>query len=639
MSASSSSRADRLTTALLALATVTGSCLFLAGLVVEPRVASADATRPSDGFDPDALDGSTWSVPLDGEDTFSSSEPAKGMGGGMGMSSMGGGGGGGGAAGGGTSGGSTSGGSTGGGSSGQPTSGGNFTGGGGMASSGSSGAMSGPTTGAMSGGATSTGGAAAGKNGKATASGSTAGGGKSSATSSKASKARISWMVAQQKARMDAALEGIYHAEIDALNDGALKTLRRAACAAGAGPTAPTAVTPGAPAPAPVPAPVPAPEPAPATPPVPEKPPTLADGSPLPKGADELQALAEKSEKAEKFDDAILAAHALVKIRGSANDWTYVGYLEEVYGSFDEATVAYDKALAIQPTHVGAKSGKLFVAVDTGQATGCIEGLTKDANIPKNEVLWLLATVQLNAAAKLAEPARAALEEAIGAAGQDLAKIRAAIELGIEAKVRGPLLAALDICLRSAPDDARFRGLRLVLKVEEGPPVVALKDLESEAKLAPTDIEPLLFQAYLQIKDEKHEKALSILKMATAMAPKHGRCALLEAHTLDRKGSKETLAGYAIAAELDPKVAEPWIASALIVHNKADYEDAEGKLNAAIRAEPRNPEPLYYLAIIQGDRQGLLGKAQDTLEIYRRLGGEEEAALEWLESLEAAENN
>ena len=282
---------------------------------------------------------------------------------------------------------------------------------------------------------------------------------------------------------------------------------------------------------------------------------------------------------------------------------------------------------------------RIFVSVAEGKSAACAEGMAKDPNAPKAEFLWQLATSYVANAAKQAEPARAALEQAVTTAAQDVPKLRAAIELGIEMKIRGPLVSALDICLRSAPDDPKFHGLRLVLAVEEGPLAAALATLDDAEKLAPTDVEPMIFEAYLELKDEKNDKALAILKAAIKIAPTNGRCALLEAHTLDRKGSKETLMAYAHAAELDPKTAEPWIAAALIVQNKSDYEDAESKLDAAIKAEPRNTEPLYYKAIIQGDRLGFLGKAEDTLKLYQHLGGDDENALAWLQSLLDAENN
>ncbi len=137
------------------------------------------------------------------------------------------------------------------------------------------------------------------------------------------------------------------------------------------------------------------------------------------------------------------------------------------------------------------------------------------------------------------------------------------------------------------------------------------------------------------MRSAKNEKAVALLTKASAMEPTNARFALALAHALDRKGSPDALAAYAHAAELDPKVAEPWIASALIVHATGEAEDAETRLLAAIEAEPRNPEPLYYLAIVQGDRLGFLGKALDALRKYARLGGTEPAALAWLQTLES----
>ncbi len=621
-------RHDRISTVLFAIATAAAAGAFVSGLAIEPRAARADSSGPLD-----RLAGAEF----DDTDVFSSSDPAMGMGGGMsGMSGMGGMSGGGGEGAGAGSGSGSSGMSAQAGGS-QPTSGGNFTGGGGMTGGTSSGG-GGSTTAAMSSGGTPAGGSAGGTKAKP-GTGAGANAGKSSATSSKASKSRIAWLSAQQKARLDDALEGIYQAELNALNDGAFFAVRRAACVAGPGPTTPVATTPSTGTPGAPGAPAATPD-APAAPPAEaERPPTLSDGTVLPKGCDELQALAEKCEKDKRFDDALLVVASLVRVRGSAKDWAYAGFLHENYGTYEGSEEAYGKSLAIEPMHLGSKVGKAFVDVAFGRAAACAEGMAKDPNAPKAEFLWQLATSFVAYSAKLGESARAALEQSIATAGQDVLKLRAAIELGIDMSVLKPLVGALDVCLRSAPEDVRFHGLRLVLAIEEGPPADALAALETAEKLAPADVEPLLFQAYLQLKDEKYDQALSILKTALKMAPTNGRCALLNAHAFDRKGSKETLMAYLHAAELDPKSAEPWIASALIVHNRSDYEDAEGKLLAAIKAEPRNPEPLYYLAIIQGDRLGFLGKAEDTLKLYRHLGGDNESALAWLQSLEDAENN
>ncbi len=527
-------------------------------------------------------------------------------------------------------GGSSGGGSSGGGASGMSTGGqatGGATGGGGMA-------IGGSTAGTGAGaGAKPAGGTAA----KPTGAGGAAGGkSKSGQNTSKASKARISWLVAQQKARLDAALQGIYQSEINVLTDGAMSALRRSYCLAGPGPTTPCVTTPGAPpapgTPAPVPAPAQGPTPTPGV--EPTKAPPLSDGTDIPKGAEQLQALAEKCDKEDRLDDEMTVCEELLKVRGSSNDWNYVGYLKERMGDPDGADEAYGKALAIDPALVGARAGKVFVAVDQGKAAGILESMAKDAQAPKNDFLWLLATSWAAAAAKQAEPARAALEQAVKLAGEDIPKLRAAIDMGIDAEVRAPIIPALDICIRKAPDDARFTGLRLVLIVEEGPPPAATKALEDVEKLAPDDPRPMFFLSILAMRDGKEEKAISLLKKATTIEPKNAIFALAYAHALDRKGSKDALAAYAHAAELDTSVAEPWIASALLVHNKGDFEDAEGKLLAASKAEPRNPEPLYYLAIIEADRLGFLGKALDLLREYARLGGEDETALAWLQSLE-----
>ena len=504
------------------------------------------------------------------------------------------------------------------------------------------GSSTGMSAGAPSGGTSSMAGAPAGSGGKATtpkASGAgtgTAGGlaRKSGANTSKASKARVAWLVTRQRERLPWALEAIYQAELDAANDGAFFALRATYALPGPGPEAPPQAPDAAPKANPT-----APAPPPTAPPsaAPDVASPLSDGSALPTGADELQALAVRCEREGRHGDALRAAQSLAHVRGSAKDLVFVGFLWERADDLLRADEAYDRALAVDATLVGARTGKVLVAIRAGKSVETVAALLPAANEPSDDVLLWLATSAAAAGAKQPERARAALERAGLVAGTDAARLRAVIDLGLGIEIRGPLPAVLDVARRATPDDRRLSALRLLLLVEDLPPVAAQKALDEARAYALEDPLPLLLSAILALREEKLDRAISLGRQAIVLAPTNGRAALVMAHALDRRGSKEAVAAYGLAAELDHAVAEPWIAMGLLAHDKGDYTDAEGKLLAAARAEPADPEPLHYLAIVQGDRLGLLGKAIETLRSYASLGGDDEAALEWLAALEEAQ--
>lgn len=98
--------------------------------------------------------------------------------------------------------------------------------------------------------------------------------------------------------------------------------------------------------------------------------------SSTPRDAD--YAAAEGAVKAGKYADAIpLLQKVVARDAKNADAWNYLGFSNRKLGKFSEALADYEKALAINPDHLGANEylGELYL--ETGDMPKAEERLTK----------------------------------------------------------------------------------------------------------------------------------------------------------------------------------------------------------------------------------------------------------------------
>ncbi|MCC7138398.1 MAG: tetratricopeptide repeat protein [Planctomycetes bacterium] len=351
--------------------------------------------------------------------------------------------------------------------------------------------------------------------------------------------------------------------------------------------------------------------------------------------AEGWQALSELEDRALHPDAAKAAADKLVEHRGSGRDWLWTGFVRERAGDRAGAITAYEKALSIDASLHVAKIGKAFAMVADGKAKDAVLLLEGDAAAPTTDPLWLAALAAVRVSAGDEPKARQALGDAVAAAASDRRALLGIVAVAIRMKIASAVRAALDAAVNAAPDDADWLAARAVVAIESGAPAEAIALLGEAAKARPKDARLLFLAGVAELRTNHVDKALAHFKAASALAPSEERYVLAIAHALDRKGSKDVLSWWHKAAELDPKDPEPRLCAGLWLNAKGKFEDAIAEFEAAVKAAPTLAEPHYFLAILQGDKLGMLGIALDHLREYKRLGGTNEDALAWLAGLEA----
>jgi Flp pilus assembly protein TadD len=250
----------------------------------------------------------------------------------------------------------------------------------------------------------------------------------------------------------------------------------------------------------------------------------------------------------------------------------------------------------------------------------------------------LLETAQARLAVAATEPdegKKEALAAAVTLAANDRRALLGVVSTAVRLKMAFAVQAAVEAALGKDPSDPDFLGAKAVLLLEAQAYAPAVGALAEAIRLQPKDARLRFLAGVAELRSNHVDKALSHFKNAMNLAPDNARYALGYAHALDRKGSKEVLAAWQRVVQLDPTDPEPHVCAALWLYAKGRHEDAAAEVESAIKKAPKDPVLRYYLAILHGDRLGMLGLALDDLREYKRLGGDEPEALEWLEALEA----
>ncbi len=357
-----------------------------------------------------------------------------------------------------------------------------------------------------------------------------------------------------------------------------------------------------------------------------------------PSSPEVAQVLAEIEERAGKWDDAKKALDLLVGLRGSARDWMWAGYVRWEADDNAGAIEAYDKALSGDPTLVAPRVAKALILNEDDKPADALKLLESDANPALRSALWHLTLALVRQAAGKPEVARASLEQAIDLAAGNRRLLLAGVARGVDIQAWALCKSALDAALQRWPNDPDFLAGKAIVALEQKKDGDAVAALTDATKAVQNDGRLFFLLGVSETRMNHMDKALAAFKKAMALEPKNGRYALGVAHALDRRGSKDALDAYQHAWETDPTAAEPHVAAALLLNAKGDVDGAEGNLLAARKLAPNEPDVLYYLAIIHGDRQGYLGKALEDLREYKKIGGAEPEALDWLQALEAEQS-
>jgi tetratricopeptide (TPR) repeat protein len=356
-----------------------------------------------------------------------------------------------------------------------------------------------------------------------------------------------------------------------------------------------------------------------------------------------LQALAELEEADEKLPAAKTAAESLAGMRGSPKDWTYVGFLRQESGDSKGAHEAYGKAIALDPRLAGPRIDEALLLSSEGKAADGLALLAGETASHRGDAFWHVALALVASAADKKEDAKVALEQALEIAANDRHLLIGVVAGGVRTKTYPPAQAAVQRALDEKKADPEFLAARAVLSMEAGKDQDAETALADAMKLAPGDARLLFLAGVVELRLNRADKAIGLFKKATAADPTNARYAFGYANALDRKGNKEALAAYQHAAELDPDYDAPLISAGLLLIQKGTFDEAASKFESASKVGNGDPIALYYLAIVHGDKQGLLGKALDDLREYaKRCNASgatmEKIAKEWLDALEEEQN-
>src|SRR5207237_1142384 len=110
-------------------------------------------------------------------------------------------------------------------------------------------------------------------------------------------------------------------------------------------------------------------------------------------------------------------------------------------------------------------------------------------------------------------------------------------------------------------------------------------------KSAPGDARLWFLTGILELRQSHEEKAVPAFKKALTLDPANSRYALAVAHALDRRGSKDAVAAYLHAADLDPKSPDARLARALPAGapGRPVCPSSAGPARALVRFADRQP--------------------------------------------------
>lgn len=331
------------------------------------------------------------------------------------------------------------------------------------------------------------------------------------------------------------------------------------------------------------------------------------------------------------------AARRIATMRGKAEDWTYLGWIQEnLGGSADRARVAYTRAIRSKEDHLPARNALAMLHAEAGtmqEAVALVRGSV--AKHPQNAEAHL----HLGLVLAMSGDAKGAVDaygKALSCAGDD-ADALAAIAAGyMDIEEQDLAYKALQKALALDPNHGSALINAGALAMDMGDVSGGVKFLDRAAKLLPKDAYVAYLQGVGAQRLDKDSRAISHFRKAMELDPDSVEYVTALALANVRKGSlPSAVTMFKRAIKMAPDDPELYLQLGITYLKQRKHKVARDAFGDMIARAPEDPRPHYYLAIIYGDRMGKSKEALAALEEYARLGGTEPTALSWLADLRA----
>ncbi len=336
------------------------------------------------------------------------------------------------------------------------------------------------------------------------------------------------------------------------------------------------------------------------------------------------------------FEGAEPAARAAVRLGATAHDWTLLGWTLERLDRAAEAAEAYASAIQEREDHLWARNALALLRAKSGEHDAALALARKTTELFPDAAS---ARLHLGLVACLAgdpEAGRIAYAEALERAGRDVSTLVAVATAYVDVEDHELAWKALQRALAVEPGNARALVTAGVLSLAQGKLPEAEEFLSRAVKVSRHDARAwhllgLSAQRQGDVKDairafrKANKLKPDVLEYRVALA-----LAYAEAGTLDAG-----ITALKRALELAPTRADLYLQLGFLQIKRKKNADALRSMKRMVELAPEDPRPHFYLAIIYGDHLGKKRDAKRELESYVELGGNEPAALRWLEELRA----
>ena len=332
------------------------------------------------------------------------------------------------------------------------------------------------------------------------------------------------------------------------------------------------------------------------------------------------------------FEGAEPAARAAVRLGATAHDWTLLGWTLERLDRAAEAAEAYASAIQEREDHLWARNALALLRAKSGEHDAALALARKTTELFPDAAS---ARLHLGLVACLAgdpEAGRIAYAEALERAGRDVSALVAVATAYVDVEDHELAWKALQRALAVEPGNARALVTAGVLSLAQGKLPEAEEFLSRAVKVSRHDARAwhllgLSAQRQGDVKDairafrKANKLKPDVLEYRVALA-----LAYAEAGTLDAG-----ITALKRALELAPTRADLYLQLGFLQIKRKKNADALRSMKRMVELAPEDPRPHFYLAIIYGDHLGKKRDAKRELESYVELGGNEPAALRWLE--------
>ncbi|MFV1958312.1 MAG: tetratricopeptide repeat protein [Planctomycetota bacterium] len=350
-------------------------------------------------------------------------------------------------------------------------------------------------------------------------------------------------------------------------------------------------------------------------------------------------ALAVAEVRAGNGKDAERAASRITALRGSAADWTYLGWIQErLLDRPEDAIRSYEAAIRKDADHLPARNALAVLTADAGRVEEALEMARATVAGHANDATALLHLGLVQALSGDTDAARGSYSKALAGAGRNpdtLASIASAFMDIEENKLAG---AALERALTIDPDHVQSLTNAGLLALAEGDAKGARAYFKRASKLRPRDARIVFLRAVSEERLGLTASAVTSYRRAMSLDPHRMEYAYALALALRKKGAYEAaVKKLQEAIRMCPDDAGLHLQLGITLMKQKKYRAASESFLDAAERDPKNARPHFYLAIIYGDHLDMPEEALRALETYARLGGNEPSAIAWLEELREAQ--